>query len=212
MPPSETSQLGFFTFTGPQAGNGCEPTAKAFGNNDGIINYWTEQYPFWSHLSDANLIKGQYGGDRGGTLLLTSVLVCSSPAGSPSGSYSADLFFPKAKMNGAGSTFDQNPYVLVFGNREYAPDMNMVYLKSANKNNIFWVDIMTSPRNSYEIDIKIDDGLPASGNVISGSVINPNPTIGEPVSGSPCTTANAPFQYNLQRADELICNSLLFYF
>ena len=84
MPPSEASQLGFFTFTGAFAGKACIQGmgGYAYGNNDGIINARTENYPFWSHLSDAKLVKGTYGGTAG-NLLVSNVTVCFWGGGIP---------------------------------------------------------------------------------------------------------------------------------
>ena len=77
MPPDQAAQLGFFTFTGANAGKYCSagPNTYAFGNNDGILNSYNEAYPFWSHLADAKLIKGNYGGTAG------NILFDNAPAG-----------------------------------------------------------------------------------------------------------------------------------
>ena len=92
MPPSQASQLGFFAFTGTYAGKGCG--INAYGNNDGIINTENESYPFWSHLSDAGLVQGNYGG-TGGNLLLAAAPVCN---GSPTSGQPIVATFDNSKF------------------------------------------------------------------------------------------------------------------
>ncbi len=167
MPPSQASQLGFFTFTGAKAGQGCTATGKAFGNGDGIINSSNEYYPFWSHLSDSKLIKGSYGGTVG-NLLVAAAASCASNAGNPSTFPTTDSgyaqFYPRAKIASA------NAFIDVYGNRFSAPNPYNILYSYAKKDNIFIIrpisGYVMSANQAYQIDSKIDDSLPASGNVM----------------------------------------------
>ncbi len=209
MPPSQASQLGFFTFTGAQAGNGCVAAGIAFGNGDGIINGSGEKFPFWSHLSDAKLIKGNYGGTAG-SLLVASAPTCITGPGGPITGYPSDhqeneLFFPRSKLaNNIGS-------ISIMGNRYTAPaNIPPPIFDATNRNNIIFLadmingDDILSSYEAYQIDSKIDDGMPASGNAMVTSADYP-----------PCTTSGVvPIQYDLSvaAANQLNCFGLDFLF
>ena len=198
MPPSEASALGFFTFTGVAAGGYDIYNQYPYGNNDGTINFNSENLPFWSHLSDAKLIKGSYGGKAGklldpntahpnAGLLLPGVGVDSN--GQCTTLSSCAKVLPPAKMGGGYASVvvwsNINSSIYTFSNTQ---KMNMFGIwDRVNFTRIF------SAFEMYQIDNKMDDGLPATGNVRdhytedfgSGTFRLDNPS----TFGLPCTKA-----------------------
>ncbi len=222
MPPGQASSLGFFTFTGANAGGIL--CGYAFGNNDGVINSnsWTESYAFWSHLSDAKLIKGGYGGTAGN--LLKANTSCSNLVGNPN-AYPAneDVFsqlMPRAKIASSGV------FVTVKGNNPYAPlvvhtSFDWIYYSNTNKLNMFTLitkdavlgpvfgggygNGTISPSQAYQIDSKVDDGLPKSGDIrVFFATLLP---FGPQTENPPCTTSGtSPIQYDLSATNANISN------
>jgi len=209
MPPSEASQLGFFTYTGAFAGKGCTVVSGySYGNNDGIINGSYEYYPFWSHLSDAKLVKGTYGGTAG-NLLKSNTSACGMDAGNPITSPSTTseylIFVPMAKI----STF-----VGIQGNFYESPKMTRkIYItKKDNMFNIFDLSSNSiSAHDAYMIDSKMDDGLPTSGDV---RINDTSDWSGGIIAVPPCTTSVTPLQYDLSpaTADTKNCYAMDFLF
>jgi len=195
MPPTQASQLGFFTFTGAMAGQGCSPPGNAFGNNDGIINMHKEQYPLWSHLSDAKLVKGTYAGTAG-NLLSTSASNCNSSGGIPTTTPTTLSTFAKFVPI---SKISDNGLVTIVGNRYEAPYSAWIYYTNTQKQNLisvasFGSSYIFSPYEMYQIDTKMDDGLPASGNVRDAFTADQGSDI--PSSDPPCTDDPSPATYN----------------
>jgi prepilin-type N-terminal cleavage/methylation domain-containing protein len=170
MPPSQASQLGFFTFTGANAGVNIADMC-VFGDNNGSINSATEIYAFWAHLSDAKLIKGNYGGVVGD--LLKANTPCGGgygvqggwPLTNPTTSSSWNKFLPQAKIGGT------NAFVIARENKTTGPsDFTFTY---SNTQRLHILEINDWGNNSkilsayemFNIDSKIDDGLPATGDV-----------------------------------------------
>ncbi len=211
MPPSEASQLGFFTFTGAQAGKGCKGNNTAYGNNDGIINGVNEALPFWSHLSDSKLIGGSYAGTAGNLLLATSAscvaLSGRPPSGLPTTEAGWELYVPEPKLFPIGQ-------IVVLGNYPVAPTTTIVYFKNTRKTNMFLIEDelgsnIASARQVYQIDNKMDDGLPASGNVMDFGTADGG--TGVAVDNAPCTTSGvSPIKYELSpaTADAINCYSI----
>ncbi len=209
MPPTHTSQLGFFTFTGAQAGKGCKAEGFAFGNNDGIINGAAEKFPFWSHLSDSKLIKGSYGGVSG-NLLRTSAPTCIVGPGIPIAGYPWDyeenaLFFPSSKISSNIGSLE------IMGNMYTAPATTII-VNDTTRNHIITIydiinlDYVFSAHQLYQIDTKIDDGFPGS-----GDVREINPAVDDP----PCTTSGvSPIKYDLSpaTAEQLKCWGVMILF
>ncbi len=197
MPPSDAAQLGFFAFTGAQAGKVCVGAWTAtYGNNDGIVNIATESYPFWSHLSDAKMIKGNYGGTAG-NLLKSNASVCFPSAGGYLSMADAIAnpwkYLPYAKLREGLS-------MTVKGNHYYNATSGY-YHANTNKLNMFSIyDLKKfSAYVFYQIDSKMDDGLPASGNIRVSGTGNGTAT---PIENAPCTTTGVtPIQYDLSQAN-----------
>lgn len=208
MPPTQASQLGFFTFTGAQAGNGCVAAGVAFGNNDGIINFNTEGYALWSHLGDSKLIRGQYGGTAGSLLVANAAACTVGPGwpiiGIPNTYKEAEDYFPNTKLS------PEKGFLYIYGNNYIAPNKttwilatmkmktNLIILYDGRGRRIW------TPYQLYQMDSKMDDGLPASGNVIEFDT-----------EDTPCTTSGVtPIQYDLSSAtsNNIICYGVMFPF
>ncbi len=197
MPPSEASQLGFFTFTGTYAGKTCSSGfPKAYGNNDGRLSYYGETVPFWSHLSDANLIKGNLGGTAG-SLINSVAAACSVFVGMPNISVStyenSIKIFPAGRLSSVS-------ILTVIANQYWWPDPE-IYFSKINKINMFFLQHYSgsqnfaTPRQFYQIDSKIDDGLPATGIVRDANTADAG--TGVPNESTCTTTGVTPIQYNL---------------
>lgn len=194
MPPRNAGKLGFFQFTGTYSGSTCGGVF-AYGNNDGIINVWTEAYPFWRHLSDAGMIKGKYG-DVTSNPLVASTSSCSggnTGAGNatttPTGYDQWIKFLPPAKIN--------NSLVYTWGNYWFAPLTSQFFFSDTNKAN-FFLGFGASANQAYQMDSKSDDGFPSSGNIRELRVFyNGSPSNGVATDYPPCTTSGAsPMKYN----------------
>lgn len=202
MPPIQASQLGFFTFTGAQAGMGCQSQGYAYGNNDGFINLNNEKYAFWSHLSDAKLMKGSYAGTAG-SLLTAAAPICNissgNPAVAPTTPTDFEKFFPRAKIS-AATTFVQ-----IYSNYWDSPKNSHPIYSTTKRNHIasifdpFAAAAMTTTNDLYQLDKKIDDGMPTTGDVRDyGSADFGG---GAPSDNPPCTIlGSVPLQYDLSPA------------
>lgn len=180
MPPSLASQLGFFTFTGSKVGvsDGFVPFISAYGNNDGIINSYGESYPFWSHMGDAGLIKGRYSGVAG-SLLIANTDAPSISAGNPTSACAIGICRPIIKVS-------KNVEITLVGNVFFAPFYGIIAFSNTQKQNMFWFE--SKVYIAYSMDIKVDDGFPASGDVRDVGTSN---YTGGIVGYSPCTTSGS---------------------
>ncbi len=214
MPPTDAAQLGFFAFTGAQAGKGCKGNNTAYGNNDGIINGVNEALPFWSHLSDSKLIGGNFAGTAGNLLLATSAscvaLSGRPPSGLPTTRAGWELYLPKSVLFPIGM-------VAVLGAYPVAPTTTIIYFSNTKKLNLFLLEDelgsnISTPREAYLIDSKMDDGLPATGNVRDFYTSDGTVT---PIEDAPCTTTGvSPIAYNLSStaADAVNCGAIAILF
>ncbi len=195
LPPKDTAQLGFFTFTGPYAGKLRLNPEKGYGNNDGIINEG-EGYVFWQHLSQASMIKGNYGGSVSSGYYLGSDTSDLDNAGNPNlnvdclTNFCLDMFLPKSEIGTFALLNFTEYYIYLFPNFYRSVSI----IPNTRLPNIF-IFYATSFQ-AYSIDIKIDDGLPDKGLFRDASTI----TFDNPL----CVTSNSPNSYNL---DSEIANS-----
>ena len=129
-------------------------TLTCNGNGDGIILPSTssnESYQFWHQLANAGLIEGTYDGIQHG-----SNTYSSTTANSPQGRYGSSLWFVWNWGISAGSTGTiyalQYDNFFEFGGIVANGDPDTVILK---------------PEELWNIDTKLDDGIPATGTVIA---------------------------------------------
>jgi prepilin-type N-terminal cleavage/methylation domain-containing protein len=193
IPPSQTAQLGFFTFTGALAGKSYlddygPPWGYAkygYGNNSGDIEYG-ENYVFWQHLSEAKMIAGQYGGSPSGENYLQSSTASIATAGRPVNATDLsgyDLFDPLSKLSHKNKHIDVVPNI---------PFTSLPYFTGTGLPNIF--KFLATPSQEYAIDSKADDGYPDKGAVRENSL-----ALGE-VGLATCVTNASPNAYNLNPA------------
>lgn len=235
MPPTQASQMGFFTYNGTYAG-GDYPLSGVgtkgfcgYGNNDGRISA-TEGLVFWRHLSEAKLIDGNYGSSTitssrapiGLPVGLKSnsadFLVCMGSrdaAYTGTGSYyllignEQEKFLPKAKLNGE-NYIDVLP-VIYYYDSSNTPILNA---NNTSRNNIFAItkqsalswggpsDYGTTANQAYNIDSKIDDGNPISGDVREWQIDN---TSWSPNTDNGCTIGGISYDLTPSTADKVNC-------
>lgn len=155
------SGFGFYTFANP--GTAGTP---GFGDGNGIVESplvtgsltkgYGENIVFWRHLSDAGLIDGVYG--TSGVAAIDPIL------GGVSGNINASdvvLVLPQAKV-GIGNYFP----VYTVGNLLYYEihALNSIAMDGYYSTR---VDLLIQPSNSYQLDVKMDDGLPNTGVVVA---------------------------------------------
>lgn len=193
MPPTQASQLGFFTFTGTYAGKTYLKFINAtwgslrfgFGDNSGDIDAGGsggEQDAFWQHLSEAKMINGTYGGSVSlGNYLQpsTSTLAAGYPTGGIPINYPAtpqewDIFRPQSKLKATDN------HVIV--------DANLLEtkLKTFSTSPLLNYFMLSATANQVAIiDNKLDDGIPNNGAIREG-----NTGFGGSAGG--CTTGALP--------------------
>lgn len=152
--PDATAYWGQFP-DGCPAGVGGIGKQTCNGNGDGLVipptaaNLAGERYTFWQHLANAQMIAGQYTGRAG-------------PAGEHDTLYGVNV--PIAKLSGGGWSVLE--WSNVTGNAWY-------FDGNYNRTLTFGRDGTTSGNNigiftteeAYNIDRKIDDGIPNMGTV-----------------------------------------------
>lgn len=174
---------------GDGVGTDCTRTASmgtetCDGNADGAVTNGTnERLRFWQHLANAELINGTYSGNDNSSDVSIGITGVTTPESKLQGGsfYTVNI----GTRSGNANTYDGN-----YGNL-------MVFGAASG---IGWTDDpMIKPEEAWNIDIKIDDGKPAIGNVRGWrltSVQNPG-----------CTTsdAEASAAYSLT-SDAILCS------
>lgn len=174
LPPSQAVQVGFFTFTGYQAGKGesnCDKgTNYAFGNGDSLIER-NESLVFWRQLSDAKMLQPDYGIEKDNPLI-ADTLSTSPWGGMPTNDVDKIAsFIPRASDNRYIT-----PVILCgkdFSTQGWAKNFYQIRpISRINK-----IDGFASPATAFislfqvsQIDAKIDDGMPNTGKIISATV------------------------------------------
>jgi prepilin-type N-terminal cleavage/methylation domain-containing protein len=196
LPPDDAAQAGF------NVGAGCSNTSQAFlRNGNGVIEGWPtpstlvqgggESQLFWQDISSpvaGNLIEGQFpsnGGSYASCIGGSEIAMSTTPGTSYIGNY-----MPAAKI-GSG---------------------NFVYVYSYQGDNWFGLSAVTSVDNTgtlsstpnirviqaYNIDRKMDDGLPTTGSVQAtyinnGDIVlrNANAEVTDSATSCYNTTTNA---------------------
>ncbi len=152
-------------FWGIAAGTGQDSTCRAFastttatcnGDGDGIVGAYNggtiednEIFRFWQHLANAGLIEGTYTGAAGAGASNHAVIGTNvPPAKFPAGGWSTYNYNP----NG-GPTVFQMEYgnTLIFG----GPTADTLTHEK-----------ILRPEEAWNLDSKLDDGMPAYGRVI----------------------------------------------
>lgn len=216
MPPEQASSLGFFVFTGANAGKYVSSLCT-FGNNDGAVGNNNEAYPFWSHLSSSGMVKGFYAGEAGNLLRSNSICGGGSAGGipitSPTTTDDFAKFFPRGKIGG------DNSFMFAVGNRYLAAANSNVVFGGIVKDNMFILSDLVngtklfSANEMFQIDVKIDDGFPFSGIFREYGTADYGSMT--PTYNQPCTSASGlPVIYDLSAstADQKNCDGMIFFF
>jgi prepilin-type N-terminal cleavage/methylation domain-containing protein len=162
IPPSVAGSFGLY-----QLADTCGGTCTTYNFGNGRIDISIgassvdEFATVWRHLSETNLIEGNYGTS-------TTNPISSSGKNTSSGAGWEKLFLPETKLKGSY-------WYLLIGER---PAPTYIALPNVQYNILIPNPAITtlansqiglpsiSPINAYSIDSKIDDGKPNTGNVI----------------------------------------------
>jgi prepilin-type N-terminal cleavage/methylation domain-containing protein len=139
----------------PDAGNYWSGAVS--GNGDGVLDVaalagaTAEFAQFWRHLSLAGLAEGEYTGLAGGNGVRHMI---------------AGTNIPRATLtNAAWGTFTQGTYAGDASNFAYEYG-NVIALGGETTNNWNWTPVL-KPEEAWNIDMKIDDGMPGAGTIVS---------------------------------------------
>lgn len=157
--PNATKFWGVISLVDNSCRNGSPTTTETCdGNGDGLIaeiGRSAEFYRFWQHLANAGLINGNYTGASNG---LGSNEADSIGIGqnTPVSRMANGTWFVNTEYGWTsawwGSAVSSGNYFIFGGNEYGGPYMDTPMLK---------------PAEAWNIDVKIDDGKPGSGNVHS---------------------------------------------
>ena len=135
-------------------------TATCNGNGDGQILASTgsnESFRFWQHLANAGLYEGVYTGIEGTTGNNESAIAGTN---SPRSKISNGTWYIRYRSGTVGHTemFDM-------------PDVNHVRF-GAQTTNLEPQSPIFRPEEAWNIDMKVDDGMPATGSVVTRVRVN----------------------------------------
>ena len=124
------------------------------GGGSGIVYFGEEQFYFWQHLANAGMITGKYSGNSG--------------AGHNYQDGVAGVNVPNAKLNNATWCAVASGTGWVF-QRDYR---NSLSIGSAKPEGSLGAcpPTLLSRKEAYDIDTKIDDGLPAKGIAVVNNI------------------------------------------
>jgi len=156
------------------------------GNGNGwyethTTTYGNEWFRFWQHLANAGLVEGSYSGIAGGS--------GTTPALQPV--LGANV--PRSRINNAGYSIHQISAVPADGTLFFiGPMANVLFFGSVIGNSTGGDAI--APQEAWNIDTKMDDGIPSTGRINSTTSTNAN-------GGTDCATTNvaSTAQYDLAK-------------
>lgn len=142
-------------------------TATCNGDDNGQIfssdgSHYNESFRAWQHLANAGLIEGSYTGIPGTTA-------------NGGGGYSQAIpgtNVPSLRISNGGlsiSYFNSTPT-----DPKWFPIQGNVFLIGATINNDFTTGFLFKPEEAWNLDTKLDDGLPGTGAVITPKNSSPN--------------------------------------
>jgi prepilin-type N-terminal cleavage/methylation domain-containing protein len=144
-------------------------TATCNGDGDGRLNFplssWYERYRFWQQLANAGLIEGTYGGVTAGTVVSASESATSGPK----------MNVPKSKLGNGAWYFGWWGTQTGSTAGYWAGDFGNVFLLGTNNPGSYNEGPLVKPEEAWNIDTKMDDGLPGMGAVTTlAPGMNPN--------------------------------------
>jgi prepilin-type N-terminal cleavage/methylation domain-containing protein len=184
------NQFGFIargTYPGQGDGNGIIEgnDGCSVGCNGGIIEGAGETGVFWIDLSTANLIEGQFN-----TASITTI-----PAGGVLQT-SLNLYFPPAKLGGGNYVYVWSSY-----GTNYFEISNITGINPPAGAGTLTAAPNIPVQQAYNIDLKIDDGLPRSGSVMAQYTTGGSLFANVQVTGSSTSCMdyrNGGYQYSIE--------------
>lgn len=159
---------------GPALTTAATGTATCNGNGNGNVaavnaeNY--ESYRSWQQLANAGLIEGSYSGVTAG----------SANTFSPS----IGVNSPRGRLSGTGFTFVYYAPTTSAADPTYfvGPNGNMFWFGGASAS--YTSSPVLKPEEAWNVDVKLDDGKPGFGNILSTKSAttcntNTNPAVSE---------------------------------
>lgn len=117
---------------------------------DGAALY--ERFRFWQHLAIAGLIEGTYTGVTGGGSAFDAIIGTN---------------VPRSRMNNAGFSMFAKGTVLAGDANYFAGQLGNIFTFGAKRTNDITVAPIITPEAAWNIDGKLDDGMPGTGVVQS---------------------------------------------
>ena len=175
MTSYNSSAFGFFTETtnantpGHQDGNGLIEGGSSNG-----LNPVGETLSFWVHLSQANLVDGSFG-------------TSTNAAIAPASGLATNTVQPPSQSLPNTKTSPANSFIVYYASGfNYFQTMPVATITTAPAYTVNTVGL--SPVQAWNIDVKIDDGLPNSG-IVQAKGLGPTPNAN--ASFNPTTLANS---------------------
>lgn len=149
-------------------------TATCNGDGNGQIvstngSHYDESFRAWQHLANAGLIEGNYTGTPG-------------PTANGAGTFNQAILgtnVPRLRISNGGTSLAYLTIPIVDPN--WFPIQGNVLLIGAMVGDNFTTGPLLKPEEAWNLDTKLDDGVPGTGAVITPKNTAPN-----------CATTNAP--------------------
>ena len=163
MPAATARKFGFFDFN---IGSNGSAGGYGMGDNDGFL-VMGEDFIFWRQLSEARLIKGNYGMDASNPLDPSTGVPTINP------SDRLDPFLPKLKMGGA--YFHAMAWDFFYEDGDSCIECFNAFGIVTTLDG--WGQAFT-PQEAFYFDSKMDDSKPNTGKIISDPSWNLTPLTG----------------------------------
>jgi prepilin-type N-terminal cleavage/methylation domain-containing protein len=183
VPTSVATTLGIFADTGGGTVGRQDGNGLLEGQAAGAVVQIGEPITFWRHLTDVQLVDGSYGNISG-----TALVAASGQAGANITSSTMNQILPPAKL-GRGN------YLVVYASSglNYYQLTGITAITAAS-GAVTLTEALT-PMEAYNIDSKVDDGRPASGNVRAMEGTGPLNTAATAGATSCVFTGGAQYNY-----------------
>lgn len=136
----------------------CDGDGDGFLEQGAAVSQSGEYFQFWRHLASAGLIEGTYTGLAGPT---------SSPWDSIIGSN-----VPRAKLSNAGWTAGNwygSGLRYAGDGSNFSGDYTNLFAFGATNSGTWTTNSVLKPEEAWNIDTKVDDGLPGVGRVLAST-------------------------------------------
>ncbi|MDP1736000.1 MAG: type II secretion system protein [Caulobacter sp.] len=143
----------------------------------GTTGYVYERFRFWQHLANSGLIEGQYAGCNS-TVCGLAVSGLTAGINVPAAKMGNSAFFHAAQYNGTGATSCCGGFAGTTSIFALDTGKNMLLL-TRTASPAAPDTLPLRPEEAWNIDLKMDDGLPGTGKVASNKGDTTN---------NPCTT------------------------